>query len=149
MKKIIMGLCLLSATALVCANVNAMDPVKVPLKVRAEFHHEYKHVSNVNWTTKEGRYVVDFRKDGKEDMEARYGGTGHRIDTREQIAQTSMPEKAVGHLQEKYGDTYTHKYTKINRPWKRDLYMVKVKDSGKNFPVYVDKDGHEHDYSGQ
>jgi len=147
MKKIIMGLCLLSATALVCASAHAMDEVRVPVKVRAEFRHEYKHVSNVSWMYKDGRYDVNFRKDEKTDMMARYDGTGHRIDTRETIAQSAMPVKAVGHLEEKYGRNYTHAYTMIHRPWKRDLYMVKVKDGAKNFPVYVDKNGHEHDYA--
>ncbi|HTR28446.1 MAG TPA: hypothetical protein VMH27_04205 [Puia sp.] len=146
MKKIILGLCLLSASSFVCLSVRAMDDVRVPVKVRAEFHHEYKHVSNVSWAMNDGRYEVRFRKDGTTDMVARYEGTGHRIDTREPIAQSAMPVKAVGHLEEKYGKSYTHTYTRIHRPWKKDLYMVKVKDGGKNFPVFVDKDGHEHDY---
>jgi hypothetical protein len=78
---------------------------------------------------------------------ARYEGTGHRIDTREAIAQNAMPIKAVGHLEEKYHGAYMHTYTRIHRPWKKDLYMVDVKDKGKSVPVYVDKDGHEHDYA--
>ena len=147
MKKIIVGICLLSSATLMCATAKAMDEVRVPVKVKAEFHHEYKHVSNVNWTMKDGRYLVNFRKDGNEDMVARYNGTGHRIDTREEIAQSAMPEKAVGHLEEKYHGGYTHTYTRIRRPWRRDLYMVKVKDKGSYVPVYVDKDGHEHDYT--
>ena len=147
MKKIILGLCLLSATTLMCASAKALDEVRVPVKVKAEFHHEYKHVSQVNWTMNEGRYDVSFCKDGKTNMLARYEMTGHRIDTRETVAQSAMPVKAVGHLEEKYGSTYTHTYTRIHRPWKKDLYMVKVKDKGKNWPVYVDKEGHEHDYA--
>jgi hypothetical protein len=149
MKKIIMGLCLLSATTLIFASVHAMDEVRVPVKVKAEFHHEYKHVSNVNWAYKDGRYLVNFRQDGKTDMLARYEGTGHRIDTREPIAQSAMPVKAVGHLEEKYRGSYTHTYTRIHRPWRRDLYEVKVKDKGNYVPVYVDKDGKEHDYAGR
>ncbi|HUB61169.1 MAG TPA: hypothetical protein VL978_10725 [Puia sp.] len=147
MKKIILGLCLLSATVLLCASARAMDVVTVPVKVRAEFHHEYKHVSNVKWMMKDGRYDVSFLKDGKTTLMARYDGTGHRIDTREPIAQSAMPEKAVGHLEEKYHGAYMHTYTRILRPWKKDLYMVKVKDKGMYVPVYVDKDGHEHDYA--
>jgi hypothetical protein len=147
MKKIILGLCLLSATTLMCASAHAMDEVRVPVKVKAEFHHEYKHVSNVNWAMKDGRYEVSFLKDGKTDMLARYEGTGHRIDTRVAVAQSAMPVKAVGHLEEKYHGTYTHTYTRIERPWKMDLYMVKVKDKGTYVPVYVDKNGHEHDYA--
>lgn len=147
MKKIILGLCLLSATMLLCASVQAMDEVRVPLKVRAEFHHEYKHVSDVNWTMKDGHYDVRFKKDGTE-MMARYEGTGHRIDTREAVAQSAVPEKTVGHLEQKYAGSFSHSYTRINRPWKKDLYMVNVKDSkGKNIPVYVDKNGREHEYS--
>ncbi|HET6255694.1 MAG TPA: hypothetical protein VFE32_16575 [Puia sp.] len=147
MKKIILGLCLSSAATLMCASVHAMDDVRVPVKVRAEFHHEYKHVSAVNWTLKDGRYDVSFRKDGKTDLMARYDGTGHRIDTRENVAQNAMPVKAVGHLEEKYHGAYSHTYTRIHRPWKKDLYMVKVKDKGSYVPVYVDKDGHEHGYA--
>lgn len=147
MKKIIMGLCLLSAIALMCASAHAMDEVRVPVKVKAEFHHEYKNVSNVAWTMKDGRYCVSFREDGKRDLLARYNVTGRRIDTRETIAQSAMPVKAVGHLEEKYHGAYTHTYTKIHRPWKKDLFMVQVKDKGTYVPVYVDKDGHEHDYA--
>ena len=147
MKKIIMGLCFFSAATLVCASAQAMDDVRVPVKVKAEFRHEYKHVSNVSWTMNDGRYFVNFRKDGRTDMVARYEGTGHRIDTREEVAQSAMPVKAVGHLEEKYPGAYKHTYTKIHRPWKRDLYMVKVKNKGNYVPVYVDKDGHEHDYT--
>ena len=149
MKKIILGLCLLSATTLLCvASVNAMDEVRVPVKVKAEFHHEYKHVSNVAWALRDGRYEVNFQKDGRPGtMCARYNGNGHRIDTRITVAQTDMPVKAVGHLEEKYRGSYTHKYMKIERPWKKDLYMVQVKDKGSYVPVYVDKDGREYDYA--
>jgi hypothetical protein len=146
MKKIILGLCLLSATTLMCASAHATDELSVPVKVKAEFRHEYKHVSNVSWALKDDRYCVNFRKDGKTDLMARYDITGHRIDTRETIAQSAMPVKAVGHLEEKYPGAYTHTYTRIHRPWKKDLYMVKVKDKSGYVPVYVDKDGHEHDY---
>ena len=125
-----------------------MDELRVPVKVKAEFHHEYKRVSNVSWTLKDGRYDVRFRDDGKTDMLARYDWSGHRIDTRETVAQSAMPVKAVGHLEEKYPGAYTHTYTKIHRHfWKKDLYMVKVKDKSGYVPVYVDKDGHEHDYA--
>ena len=79
-----------------------------------------------------------------QDQRQVWAEVGHRIDTRETIAQSAMPEKAVGHLEEKYHGAFTHTYTKIHRPWKKDLYMVKVKDKG---PVYVDKDGREHDYA--
>jgi hypothetical protein len=148
MKKIILGLCLLSATTLMCASARAMDELRVPVKVKAEFHHEYKHVSNVSWTMKDRQYDVSFRDDGKTDMLARYDWSGHRIDTRETVAQSAMPVKAVGHLEEKYPGAYTHTYTKIHRHfWKKDLYMVKVKDKAGYVPVYVDKDGHEHDYA--
>src|SRR5580700_2133772 len=147
MKKIILGLCLLSATTLMCASARAMDELRVPVKVKAEFHHEYRHVSNVRWTMNDGRSCVRFRQDGKTDLLARYEGTGHRIDTRETIAQSAMPVKVVGHFEEKYPGAYTHTYTKIHRPWKRDLFMVKVKDKAGYVPVYVDKDGHEHDYA--
>lgn len=146
MKKIVLGLCVLSATTWMCASAHASDNVTVPLKVRAEFRHEYKHVSNVDWTVKDGRYCVSF-VDGKANLMARYDGTGHRIDTRESISRNAMPEKAVSHLEEKYHGAYTHTYTRIHRPWKKDLYMVKVKNKGKDVPVYVDKDGREHDYA--
>jgi hypothetical protein len=130
-----------------CASAGATDPVRVPLKVRAEFHHEYRNVSAVTWAVRDGRYDVSFRKDGNRDMLARYDGTGHRIDTRVAVSQTNMPVKVVGHLEEKYHGGYNHAYTKIERPWKKDLYMVKVKEKGTYRPVYVDKNGHEHDYA--
>lgn len=130
-----------------CASAHALDDVRVPVKVRAEFRHEYKHASNVNWTEKDRRYYVSFVNDGKTNLMARYDGTGHRIDTRESISPSAMPEKAVGHLEEKYHGAYTHTYTRIDRPWKKDLYMVKVKNKGKDIPVYVDKNGREHDYA--
>ena len=148
MKKILLGLCFLTASTLMCASARAMDEVRVPVKVKAEFHHEYKHVTEIAWTYNDGRYVVSFKKEGKpESMMARYNGYGHRIDTRVAVEQSEMPVKAVGHLEEKYRGSYTHQYTRIERPWKRDLYMVKVKDKGNFVPVYVDKDGHEHDYA--
>ncbi|HXD76599.1 MAG TPA: hypothetical protein VN616_02265 [Puia sp.] len=145
MKKIILGICVLSACALMCASARAMDPVRVPLKVRAEFHHEYKNVSGVSWKVRDGRYDVSFRKDGSDEM-ARYDNTGHRIDTRAEVPQASMPVKAIGHLEKKYPGEYSHTYTRIARPWKKDLYMVKVKDHGTYRSVYVDKNGHEHQY---
>jgi hypothetical protein len=148
MKKIILGLCLLTTTTLLCATARAMDEVRVPVKVKAEFRHEYKHVSSVTWEYRDGRYFVSFHKEGHPQMmTARYNMTGHRIDTRMEVAQNAMPVKAVGHLEEKYRNSYSHKYMKIERPWAKDLYMVKVKDKGSYVPVYVDKDGNEHDYA--
>lgn len=146
MKKIIAGCCLLSAGLLISASAGAMDPVKVPMKVKAVFHHEYKDASNVNWTADNRDYDVSFRKNGTQET-ARYDWTGHRLDTRVAVPENAMPDKVLSHMDKKYHGSYSHDGTKIERPWKKDLYMVKVHHKGKSVPVYMDKKGHEQQYS--
>ncbi|HLI93947.1 MAG TPA: hypothetical protein VKU83_10070 [Puia sp.] len=146
MKKIIFGCCLVSASLLICTAAGAMDPVKVPMKVKAVFHHEYKDAQDVRWTMRDRDYTVSFRKDGTREM-AQYDWTGHRLDTRVAVPENALPDKVVSHLDKKYHGNYSHSGTLIERPWKKDLYMVNVHQKGKSVPVYMDKKGHEHGYA--
>jgi hypothetical protein len=120
---------------------------KVPYKVRSAFHHEYKDAASPVWTMKNGKWDVSFRKDGTTEMTACYNWSGHRIDTRMPVAQTAVPAMVIHQLKVQYPGEYSHTFTKIERPWKRDLYMVKVDEKGSRKSLYLDKYGHEHDYA--
>ena len=146
MKKIIFGCCLMSASLLIYTAAGAMDPVKVPMKVKAVFHHEYKDAQDVSWTRDNRDYDVSFRK-GRTRETAQYDWTGHRLDTRVAVPENAMPDKVVGHLDAKYHGKYSHSGTKIERPLKKDIYMLKVHEKGRSVPVYMDKNGHEHGYA--
>lgn len=155
MKKIIIGLCVVATTTLCAtgaysmpvAGNTAVNNVNVPFKVRSAFHHEYKDAASPVWTMKNGKWDVSFVKDGATNMTACYNWSGHRIDSRMPISQSAVPERVIHKLKDKYGGEYAHNFIKIDRPWKMDLYMVKVDEKGAHKSLYLDKWGHEHDYA--
>ena len=153
MKKIIMALGVLTTTTLMCAAAPSGTPVNgtnAPYKVRSAFHHEYKDAASPVWTAKDGKWDVNFHRDNDKgvatEMTACYTWSGHRIDTRMPVDQNALPIKVIDRLKDKYRGVYSHTFTKIERPWKRDLYMVKVDEKGSRRALYMDKYGHEHDY---
>jgi hypothetical protein len=155
MKKIIIGLCVVTTTLMGAASAYSMpvaggtpvNNVNVPVKVKSAFHHEYKDATSPVWAIKNGKWDVSFRKDGTTDMTACYNWSGHRIDSRMPIAQSAVPSRVIDKLKDKYPGEYAHNFTKIDRPWKMNLYMVKVDEKGARKSLYLDKYGHEHDYT--
>ena len=160
MKKIIMALGVLSTTTLMCvasgtsyaSPVNGGTPVagvNVPGKVKSAFHHEYKDATSPVWAMKNGKWDVSFRKDGVTDMTACYNWSGHRIDSKMPVSESAVPDRVINKLKDRYPGEFSHNFTKIDRPWKMDLYEVKVDQMGSHKALYLDKWGHEHDYAGK
>ena len=120
----------------------------VPVSVKEKFHKDYPDANTVRWTYMNGKWNADFRKmDGNIAMTSCYDGKGHHIDSRVPIARTAVPDKVIHRLNEKYPGQYTHTFTKIERPMKRDLYRVRVKQQGTYKNLYLDRRGHERDYA--
>ena len=148
MKKIIIGLCLLSATTFTYAKDKITPERNVPIHVRETFHKNYPDASAVHWTYMNGRWNANFHKmDGNIDMKACYNTKGHHVDSRYALTQTAVPVKVVEQVDVKYPGRYAHHYTKIERPMKRDLYQVRVKEQGVYKTLYMDRRGHEKDYA--
>lgn len=158
MKKILIGLCLLTASSFIYAtNVNTIASDKVayasmrhvvPERVKEAFHKDYPDASAVRWTYTNQRWDARFHKmDGNMDMLACYDIKGHHIDSRMPVAQSNLPPKVINHLNDRYYGGYTHSFTKIQRHNKSDLYRVRVKEQGTYRTLYLDKKGKERDYA--
>jgi hypothetical protein len=151
MKKIILGLCLLTTTGIMYAGTSAV-PGNVPLKVRQAFHREYKHVdvSTAHWQQSDGKWEASFiSPETNTNALARYDFSGHHVNSRIELKQDAMPAKVIDRLNEKFPNHYEHSFTRIERPWKKDLYKVKVKEKGTSRTLYLDKMGNEKDYAGR
>jgi hypothetical protein len=147
MKKIILGLCLLTATTLTYAKDRITPERNVPLHVRETFHKNYPDANAVQWTYMNGKWNANFHKmDGNRDMKACYNAKGHHIDSRYALAQTAVPANVIKKTDVRYPG-YAHHYTKIERPMKRDLYQVRVRKQGVDKILYMDSRGHEKDYA--
>ena len=149
MKKIILGLCLVSATTIMYARDIRNTPERnVPMSVKERFHRDYPDANATHWKYTNGKWNANFRKmDGNRMMDAYYNSKGHRIDTRMAIAPAAVPDKVMHRLNEKYPGQYTRHFTKVERPNKRDLYEVRVKKQGIYKSLYMDGRGHERDYA--
>jgi len=127
MKKIIMGLALLLSVTTMTYAINTPER-NVPMSVKERFHRDYPDANAVHWRYTEGKWRANFHKmEDQRMMDAYYNGKGHRIDTRWTIAPAVVPDKVIHELNEKYPGQYTHHFTKVERPNKRDLYQVRVK----------------------
>jgi hypothetical protein len=147
MKKIILGLCLITSTVIVFAGAPRPKMI-VPGSVRESFHRDYPEASASNWKMVNGKWETSFRKmDDHRMVTACYNGKGHRIDSRMGIAQNAVPDKVMHRLNERYPGSYRHDFTKIDRARKGDLYAVKVRKQGVYRTLYMDKKGHERDYA--
>jgi hypothetical protein len=148
MKKIIIGLCLLSATTLTYAKDRTTPERNVPMHVRATFHKNYPDANTVHWTYTNGRWNANFHKmDGNVDVNACYDAKGRHVDSKVPLIQTSVPSKVIETVDIRYPGRYSHHYTKIERPMKRDLYRVRVRKQGVYKTLYMDSRGHERDYA--
>jgi len=149
MKKMIMGLCLMAATGVVCAqNAHSSYRQEVPIGVMESFHKDYPDASAVHWNRTDGKWNAEFVKMTEhKSMYACYDTKGRHIDTRMTVAQSAVPTKVIRHLDADYHGRYSHEFTRIERPGKRDLYKVKVKRQGVSGSLYVDDKGHEKDYA--
>jgi hypothetical protein len=148
MKKIILGFCLVSATGLMYAAPSPHAILTVPSRINKSFHRDFKGVSAVEWKKEDGKWDASFfKKDRNVEMTACYNWMGRRIDSRMPVGQSALPIKVVDELNGKYAGRYAKEFTKIDRAWKPDLYSVKVKEKGVYKTLYLDKNGHEHDYA--
>jgi hypothetical protein len=145
MKKIIIGFCLVCTGGVLYAG--GLAPVgTVPNRVRQAFHHQYPHAATEHWQQTNGKWEASFiSPETNTTTLARYDFSGHHVNSRVEIGQSAMPAKVIDRLNEKYPG-YDHSFTRIERPWKRDLYKVKVKEKGTYKTLYLDKTGHERDY---
>jgi len=147
MKKIIMGLALLLSVTTMTYAINTPER-NVPMSVKERFHRDYPDANAVHWRYTEGKWRANFHKmEDQRMMDAYYNGKGHRIDTRWTIAPAVVPDKVIHELNEKYPGQYTHHFTKVERPNKRDLYQVRVKQQRGYRTLYIDGRGHERDYA--
>jgi len=149
MKKIILGLCLITSTGIVFAGTPT-HKMTVPGSVKESFRRDYPDAPVAHWKMVNGKWETSFRKMDDQDhqlMTACYDPRGHRIDTRMAVAQNTVPDKVMRRLNEKYPGSYRHNFTKIDRAGKRDLYAVKVRKQGTYRTLYMDNKGHERDYA--
>ena len=113
MKKIIIGLCLLSATTMMYARdmkTRNTPERNVPMSVKERFHRDYPDANAVHWKYNDGRWDASFRKmDGNIEMMACYNAKGHHIDSRVPIARAAVPDKVMNRLNEKYPGRYAHR----------------------------------------
>ncbi len=150
MKKIILGLCLVSTGLIFAGEVSAAthDNMTVPDRINRSFHRDFKGVSSTHWKKEDNKWDVSFVKNDRNvKMTACYNWMGHRIDSRMPVGQSALPIKVVDELNSKYAGRFAPEFTKIDRAWKTDLYSVKVKENGIYKTLYLDKNGHEHDYA--
>ena len=150
MKKVILGLCFLSASAFMYANDAPSPyghPTTVPVAVKESFHKDYPNASITHWKYMNDKWEVSFRQpNGRVAMDACYAPEGRHIDSRIPMAQSAVPVKVVHKLNDKYHGTAYH-FARIERPKKRELYQVRLKDQGMDKTVYMDKRGHEKSYA--
>ena len=147
MKKIILGLCLITTTGLTFAGTPTPKMI-VPRTVKESFHRDYPRAASEHWKKVDGKWESSFWKtDDKINMTACYDSKGRRIDSRMPVTQAVVPDKVMHRLNDKYAGSYSHRFTRIDRPRKSDLYAVKVKKQGTYKTLYIDKKGHERDYA--
>jgi hypothetical protein len=151
MKKIILGLCLVSTGLIYAGEASAAthnNDTNVPDRVNKSFHRDFKGVTEPQWKKEDGKWDVSFYKNDRHvAMTAKYNWMGHRIDSRMPVGQSALPLKVVDRLNNQYRGSFAQEFTKIDRPWKMDLYSVKIKEKGAYKTLYLDKNGHEHDYA--
>lgn len=145
MKKIILGLSLLTITTLTYAGVPTPKMI-VPSAVKESFRRDYPMASANHWKYTDGKWEANFRN-SRETMTACYDGKGRHIDSRMPVSQNAVPDKVMHRLNDKYPGSYRHSFTRIERPKKRELYAVKVKRQGTYKTLYIDNKGHERDYA--
>ena len=147
-KSTFLGICLVAASSVMYAQGMHSTHNKVPNSVTERFHKDYPDANKTNWSYTNGKWNADFRRTGNnEKMMACYNEKGHRLDSRISVAETSVPSKVRARIHDKYPGDYAHNYRKIDRPWKGDLYQVRVKEHGVYKTQYFDKRGHERDYA--
>jgi len=146
MKKIILGLYLLSASSLIHAQ-NRYNHRDVPMSVKESFHRDYPDADATHWKYVNGKWNADFHKMHENvNVIAYYDMRGRRIDSRIPVAENVVPTKVIHRVNVRYPGQAGH-FTKIDRRGKGDLYQVKIKQHGVYKTLYLDSRGRERDYA--
>jgi|SRR6187402_1882543 len=147
MKKIILGICLLSATTMIHAQ-NRSNHREVPMSVKESFHKDYPDADAIHWKYNNGKWNADFHKMNENvNVMAYYDLKGRRIDSRMPVAENTVPSRVIHRINDRYPGQTGYHVMKIDRRGKADLYQVKVKQHGVYKTLYLDSRGRERDYA--
>ena len=146
-KKIILGLCLLSASSMIYAQ-DRYHHRDVPMSVKESFHKDYPDADATHWKYVNRKWNADFHRMNEHvNVMAYYDMKGRRIDSRMPVAENAVPSRVIHRVNDRYPEESGRHFTKIDRRGKGDLYQVKVRQHGVYKTLYLDKRGHERDYA--
>ena len=114
------------------ADAQKMEAKDVPAAVTVAFAQSHPLVTNVEWTRGDGNYLAGYRT-GNKDFAQLYNASGALIETRAEIAFTSMPATAIEYVYKHCADDKcvydaAEKAYRISDQFGSVTYQAQVKD---------------------
>lgn len=137
---VILGLTLLSVTAVSCQEKNNNDP-KVPEAVKITFQKKYPGENDPDWEQDEhGYWESHFKKNG-EKYRADFNADGTWVETENSIKKKNLPEAIKKVIKAEYSEYEITEVELVDNAEKGIFYDVEFKQKGKNKDVEFREDG--------
>jgi hypothetical protein len=139
MKKILIGLFILSSTTLFAQNNRNHQ---VPASVQNSFQKDYPNSQNPQWNNSNGQWHGTYKDKNNRNVETHYNPNGQRIDTHISYNQNELPSKVRDVANKKYNTNYSS--NRIERPNSQPLYQIKSQSGS---TTYMDENGKKRKYN--
>jgi hypothetical protein len=153
MKKLLMGLLILSVTTTVFAqndrnsrrnrNMNQSNNTTVPDPVRQSFQRDNPNVRDPQWSNTNGQWRGVYKDRDNKDVETYYENDGRRVDTHIRYNQTELPPQVRDRAERRYHTTGNYDAYRIERPNSQPLFQLRIQ-SGRT--IYLDENGRKRRY---
>ena len=153
MKKMLIGLLILSSTSLFAQNDrddrnndnnrhrDQDRNNRVPENVDRSFRQQYPNAQNTQWRNSNGQWVGRYKDENNRDVQTYYNSNGQRVDSHYYLDQNDLPVTVRNNANRRYNSNY--KTYRIDRPNDQPVYQVRTQDGR---TVYMDENGNKRKY---
>lgn len=138
-KKVFLGLIVISTTTLFAQSEGKTKKVIVPTEVKAAFAKEFP-AKKANWEMEDSNYEAEFRMNGN-DASALYDTKGHQKALEIAINKEELPANVMLYLKKNYPSNKITETAKITDDKKEITYEVEIKKERKLYDVLFNSKG--------
>ena len=150
MKKIVLGLMLLSTSAIFAqigqSNNNRNQPAnRAPAPVQQSFQRDNPEAKDARWSQSNHEWRANYRDNNKRNVDVYYDRDGVRKDIHRALDRMDVPRNINNKVNSRYGGNY--RVARIERPNEETLFQIKVQNGRRSHTLYMNERGENRMYN--